>query len=292
MLTAAANGTVTARATANDGSGIFGTLVITISNQIVPVSGITVTGEGGSSSISSGGGTLQLTATVLPSYATNKTVTWSITDDTGEASVDGSGLVSAISNGTVTARATANDGSGVFGTHVITISGQFIPVAEIILEGAGGATTITAANNPLQLGAEVLPSNASDKTVSWSVAGGTGAATINAEGLVTALENGTVTAQATANDGSGVYGTLDISINLNNQKPYSVIVTADEIVIIFNEDFVSCFADLYNLQGNHIARKIVDTDTVRFSTSHITAGLYLIVLSRGELLAVEKVMVP
>ena len=31
------NGTVTARATANDGSGIFGELVITISNQFVAV---------------------------------------------------------------------------------------------------------------------------------------------------------------------------------------------------------------------------------------------------------------
>ena len=120
-----------------------------------------------------------------------------------------------------------------------------------------------------------------------------GQATINSEGLVTALTNGTVTAQATANDGSGVYGTLDISININSQKPYSVIVTADEIIIIFYEDFVSCIADLYNLQGNHIMRKIVDTDTVSFNTSRIAPGLYIIVLSRGrDFLHVEKVMVP
>ena len=103
------------------------------------------------------------------------------------------GLVTAISDGTVTAKATANDGSAVYGTLIITISSELIPVTEISLTGEGGATTITAANNPLQLSAEVLPSNASNKTVSWSVAGVTGAATINADGLVTALENGTVT---------------------------------------------------------------------------------------------------
>ncbi len=291
VLTAVANGTVTAMATANDGSGIFGTIVITISNQLVPVSGITVAGEGGISSISGSNGTLQLIASVQPSNATLKTITWSLINGTGDASIDAAGLVTAISDGTVTAKATANDGSAVYGTLIITITSELIFVTGISLTGEGGATTITAGNNPLQLSAEVLPSNASNKTVSWSVGGVTGAATINANGLVKALENGTVKAQATANDGSGIYGTLDISINLNNQKPYSVIVTAEEIVIIFNEDFVSCFADLYNLQGNHIERKIIDTDTVRFSTSHITPGLYIIVLSRGELLAVEKVMV-
>ncbi len=52
----------TARATANDGSGIYGTLVITISSQVIPVTGITVTGAGGSSIITTDNGTLQLTA--------------------------------------------------------------------------------------------------------------------------------------------------------------------------------------------------------------------------------------
>ena len=47
LLTATDNGTVTARATANDGSGVYGTLTITISNQVIPVTGITVTGAGG-----------------------------------------------------------------------------------------------------------------------------------------------------------------------------------------------------------------------------------------------------
>ena len=48
LVTAVANGTVTARATANDGSGVVGSLVITISSQVIPVTGITVTGAGGS----------------------------------------------------------------------------------------------------------------------------------------------------------------------------------------------------------------------------------------------------
>ncbi len=60
-------------------------------------------------------------ATVSPANATNKSVTWSVVNGTGQATISATGLVTAITNGTVTARATANDGSGVFGTLVITI---------------------------------------------------------------------------------------------------------------------------------------------------------------------------
>ncbi len=212
LVTAVSNGTVTARATANDGSGIVGSLVITITGQVIPVTGISVTGAGGSSVINSDGGQLQLTATVVPSGATNKTVTWSVVNGTGQATISATGLVTAISNGNLTARATANDGSGIVGSLVITITGQVIPVTGITVTGAGGSTTITQDNGQLQLTATVYPSDATNKTVTWSIVNGTGQATINSTGLVTAVSNGTVTARATANDGSGIVGSLVITI--------------------------------------------------------------------------------
>ena len=156
LVTAVANGTVTARATANDGSGVVGSLIITISGQVIPVTGITVTGTGGAT-ITTDNGTLQLTATVTPSDATNKAVTWSVVNGTGQATINSTGLVTAITDGTVTARATANDGSGVVGSLIITISGQVIPVTGITVTGASGATTITTDNGTLQLTATVTP---------------------------------------------------------------------------------------------------------------------------------------
>jgi uncharacterized protein YjdB len=213
LVTAVSNGTVTARATANDGSGVYGQLVITISNQVIPVTSITVLGAGGSSVISTDNGQLQLTATIIPSNATNQTVTWSIVNGSGQATVNSTGLVTAVSSGTVTAVATANDGSGVTGTLVITITNQFIPVSSITVNGTGGSSTITIDNGTLQLTATVSPSDATTKTVTWSIANGTGQATISSTGLVTAVSNGTVTARATANDGSGVYGQLVIMIS-------------------------------------------------------------------------------
>ncbi len=73
-----------------------GTLTITISNQTVTVTGITVTGAGGATTISTDNGTLQLSAAILPADATNKTVTWSIQNGTGQASISASGLVTAV----------------------------------------------------------------------------------------------------------------------------------------------------------------------------------------------------
>lgn len=76
------------------------------------------------------GGTLQMTVEVLPMNAPNKTVTWSA-DSPALASISANGLLTAIANGKVIVKATANDGSGVFGSKEITISGQSSSVAEL-----------------------------------------------------------------------------------------------------------------------------------------------------------------
>lgn len=183
-----------------------------ISNQ-KPATSITITGAGGATKITTNKGTLQLNATVLPSDATNKTVTWSIINSTGQATISSTGLLTAGANGTITAKATANDGSGVFGTLVITISNQVIPVNGITISGAGGTDLITSIGGSLQLSAAISPSNATVKTVTWSAVNGTGQATVNSSGLVTAVGSGTVTILATANDGSNVSGSLVITIN-------------------------------------------------------------------------------
>jgi uncharacterized protein YjdB len=63
---------------------------------------------------------LQLTAAVLPENATHPDLLWS-SSDPEVASVSQSGLVTALSPGTVTIRATAQDGSGCFGEAELTV---------------------------------------------------------------------------------------------------------------------------------------------------------------------------
>lgn len=98
-------------------------------------------------------------------------------------------------------------------------------VEQINVSGTGGATTIETVAGTLQMLAEVLPENATNKDVEWSVENGTGSATISVTGLLTAENNGVVTVKATAVDGSNVSGSLEITIS--NQP----VVLVDSIVV-------------------------------------------------------------
>jgi len=64
----------------------------------------------------------QYTADVAPSDATDPSVTWSIVQIDGDATVDDTGLVTSVAVGSVKVVATANDGSGVSGEKTVTIT--------------------------------------------------------------------------------------------------------------------------------------------------------------------------
>lgn len=113
------------------------------SNSIL-VNSISVQGQGGASTITTQGGTLQMEATVLPTNADDMTYTWSVVNGTGSASIDANGLLTAITDGTVDVVATANDGSGEAGTVTITISNQSLSVNENI------SSFISIYPNPVQ----------------------------------------------------------------------------------------------------------------------------------------------
>jgi hypothetical protein len=90
------------------------------------VTSIDVWGTGGATTISTNGGTLQMLKKTLPTNAADTTVTWSRTNGTGTADISAGGLLTALTNGTVTVRATANDGSAVYGEEDVTISNQVV----------------------------------------------------------------------------------------------------------------------------------------------------------------------
>ena len=103
--------------------------------------------------------------------------------------------------------------SGTFtmGTANATLTANF---AQIMVSGitvSGDATVKTGYSKTYTV--TVTPAGALTKTVTWSVINGTGTATINSStGELTAGSPGTVTVRATANDGSGVYGELAVTI--------------------------------------------------------------------------------
>jgi uncharacterized repeat protein (TIGR02543 family) len=98
-------------------------------DEVIKVKTISVNGSNSISQITAKGVVLQMVATLSPGDATNRKVTWSVTNGTdtnktGQASISSTGLLTPLANGQVTVRATATDGSGVYGEKVVTISGQ------------------------------------------------------------------------------------------------------------------------------------------------------------------------
>ncbi len=83
-----------------------------------------------------------------------------------------------------------------------------ICVSEINISGS----VSIGANTTAQYTAEVSPADAWDKSFTWSVIPGTGDASIDENGLLTATAAGTVTVRATANDENHFTGELDVTI--------------------------------------------------------------------------------
>jgi hypothetical protein len=102
-------------------------------NTLIPVSSLVADGVGGVTEITVDGGTLQMEAKdYLPVDASNKTVNWIITGTNNPviATITPEGLLSAVRNGTATARAIA-DGDGVFADKVVTITNQILPLSDL-----------------------------------------------------------------------------------------------------------------------------------------------------------------
>ena len=168
----------------------------------------------------------QLSLVILPNNATNKTVTWSVSDET-IASISSTGLLTPIDNGTVTVTVLANDDSAISVEKTIKISGVTGPpvlVNNIMISG----NDITD-GNPQQLTAEVLPAEATNKVVTWAVSDPL-MADITSEGLLTPKDNGTVTITATAIDGSGISD--QFVMNISGVTPvYATILKAENMLL-------------------------------------------------------------
>ena len=109
------------------------------------------------------GETFNLSATVCPANASNKSLDW-CSSNTSVATVTQSGLVMAQGAGTATITATAQDGSGKVGYCYVTAN------APVSVTGIGVYPTSKTMNvgETFTLVANVCPENATNKSVIWS----------------------------------------------------------------------------------------------------------------------------
>ena len=143
-----------------------------------------------------------LTATVDPTDASDKTVTWK-SSDASIAAVDANGKVTFEAAGTATITATATNGTedtadDKTATCEVTISAKKVNVESVKLDQP--TLTATVGDAAVTLTATVTPDDATDKTVKWT-SNNESVATV-ADGVVTFVAAGTATITATATNGT------------------------------------------------------------------------------------------
>ena len=201
LVTARKTGKVTITATAKDGSKVKGRITLRV---VSGVTGLTIEGAGSVAA----GKSITLKAVMTPADATEKGVVWSVDCDKSIASISQSGKlttkkVSAIT--TITVTAVSKQNSAIRATHTVTIR----PVTTGLAISAP-RLTIDLASPTLQLTAKCIPEDASQQ-VAWSTSNKR-IATVDANGVVTALKAGTVTITATATDGTGVRAKFTVKV--------------------------------------------------------------------------------
>ena len=146
-----------------------------------------------------------LTATIAPSNATNKSVSWS-SDKSDVATVDANGSVSSLKVGEANITVTTVDGSKTASCKVtvtevpVAVTGIALNKTEMKL-GVGGVDTLKVT---------FTPANATNKKVTWQINDATIAKV--EDGVITALKAGEATITATSDDGSKT-ATCKLTVN-------------------------------------------------------------------------------
>ena len=175
---------------------------LTITPVSVPATSITLNA---SSQNLITGESFTLTATVEPAKTTD-TVVWSSSNEAVATVSDGT--VTAAKAGTTEITATAGN---VKATCTVTVSDPVYKVTDIKLTAAPSRRI--AAGKKVKLKASIAPSNATDKSVTWT-SSNKKVATVNAKGLVTFKKNAggkKVTITATAKDGSKKFAKVTLT---------------------------------------------------------------------------------
>ena len=200
MVTGVKKGTATIVATAADGSKATGSVLITVTQ---PVTSISITQADIPVTV---GRTAQAKAQVLPAEANDKTVTWS-SSDTSIATVRSNGQITGVKAGVCTVTCTSNSNPDVSASATVTVSQ---PVTKIVNVNDPSELTLKTGESG-QLKWSVQPDDATTKALTFKSLAPK-VATVDANGLVTAVGRGVASITATAQDGSKKQGTVKVTV--------------------------------------------------------------------------------
>ncbi len=199
VVTAIKPGSATITVKSDDG-GKIATCEVTVNAKVYPVTSIALDRT---SHEMTEGDEFTLTATINPSNATNKNVSWK-SSNTSVATVS-NGKVTAVKAGSATITVTTEDG-GKTATCEVTVNAKVYPVTGVSLDKTSHEMT---EGDEVTLIATINPSNATNKNVSWK-SSNTSVATVS-NGKVTAVKSGTAIITVTTEDG-GKTATCEVTV--------------------------------------------------------------------------------
>lgn len=204
MVTGLATGTVTITCTSESNSSIRSTEVLTVTDIL-----LTNLVINGSTGVTNNG---KYTVSYLPANTTQTGVNWS-TSNSNIATIDSSGNLTVVSNGVVTVTATSTKNNAIVGTLDVTCQLSVIAVSGITLSAVGNPTTLNIGNS-LTINAAVLPDEASNKAITWSVNNNNVSITSlnNEQCTISGLTAGNVTITATSNANSGITASYNLTV--------------------------------------------------------------------------------
>lgn len=200
LVTALKSGNCVITAAAVDGSGVTATCPVTVTE--IPVTSVTLNRSTATLKATE---TVQLSGSVLPANASNKDLVWT-TSDENIATVSESGLVTAVAVGEVTITATSQSTPDISATCLVSVVPT--PVASITLSQTSVSLKAT---ETVSLTATVAPETATVKDVIWT-SDNPKVATVDENGVITAVAVGEAVITATATDGSGIFNTVKVQV--------------------------------------------------------------------------------
>lgn len=207
-------GLVTVLATSADDSAVFDETTVTILAPTAEAEAIVVTGDWEFANEVEAGATLQMIPRFIPGNTADKSVTWSVDNGTGSATIDQNGLLTALTPGTVTVWATAanEEAEGSCTLNIVRYAGDIT----IFLDGKAGVTSLGVGQRMI-LSAQVSPEDATCQEVVWSVEDGTGSAKLETYSYyppqITGLTAGTVTLRATSKDNRAISVSVELTVS-------------------------------------------------------------------------------
>ncbi len=222
-LHAVAEGATVIVATTTDGSNLTATCIVTVMPCVA--TGITLNKSELTLAKTE---SETLIVNVQPDNTTNKAVTWKSSNN-NIATVDATGKVTAVAQGTATITATTADGSNLSASCLVTVLEAW--VSQIVLDKTQATVYLEMTDT---IHATILPAEASIQGLAWT-SSNEAVATVDAEGVVTAVSVGNAIITATATDGSGVTATCRVTVPAADGNYLSAesftIVRGNEVIV-------------------------------------------------------------